>query len=829
MQAFTGAIEICENVFLGNSFDVPLPLDERAAMSPNLSAGDKAANNPFKFSVCVEARDMAHMADLGQLRARERHLDDVQQKRVVEAQEAQRLEMLTGARKYTNHQSGASYWYSSSDDSSYEGTSSSGSTSSTPTSSDSEMTDDDDGQLARDLSIATAIRHSPRKQPTSRHYDVDEDTSDYEEFFDASDKENFTTDVRCGNNGIRSPPRSPGKSAGRLARAAPSLALSSYVQNARLDDAPSKIQLKRHSRTLSALASNAASALHASITGPKSPSGRSAKSSQAAAKSLASAQRRHEKRARRTLDKAARSAARRVERQEAAEATIKQAEPEQPEAQVLHANLEEIVHLETMSTGQSLPNPMTQTVLLVDAIVEHVVWLRTQARPHLRSSLEQRASSLRTSGPNAGASKPDAVAGGKILPRRILIHCVDGYTDSSLLALAYIMYDRVVSLPQAYLYLQNDRQRSFFVYPSDVAILGALEKRLLSIARLQGRAKYNDDLTVEQIAEIDRRDREERERANMATAVAAAVSVRANGSGVSAVSQAKSAMTAFLPRPSLFSRSSSNVSAATIRAGVPLQPSHAAPAANAYHNASLPDGRVLHPWFYDSKWDGHFPSRILDHVYLGNLDHAGNPGMLKELGITHVLSIGESALTPPSAAASLMGSRAATPANSLWHEHRQGRINVLDVQDIQDDGVDSILPHIVNAVEYIEAAQRSGSKVLVHCRVGVSRSATLVVAYVMHALDKSLADAYLMVRARRLNILIQPTILFMWTLHTWEEEIRGSAIDEQNNLHPTRAARLTWPILATEIADLNQKCESSCALFCGHILNESNHYSDLGC
>ncbi|KIH95009.1 hypothetical protein SPBR_09233 [Sporothrix brasiliensis 5110] len=47
-------------------------------------------------------------------------------------------------------------------------------------------------------------------------------------------------------------------------------------------------------------------------------------------------------------------------------------------------------------------------------------------------------------------------------------------------------------------------------------------------------------------------------------------------------------------------------------------------------------------WF--SALDGSFPSRVLDYMYLGNLNHANNPDLLKALGITQILSVGEMAM-----------------------------------------------------------------------------------------------------------------------------------------------------------------------------------------
>ncbi len=47
-------------------------------------------------------------------------------------------------------------------------------------------------------------------------------------------------------------------------------------------------------------------------------------------------------------------------------------------------------------------------------------------------------------------------------------------------------------------------------------------------------------------------------------------------------------------------------------------------------------------WF--AGLDGSFPSRITDYMYLGNLTHANNPSLLKALGITQILSVGETAM-----------------------------------------------------------------------------------------------------------------------------------------------------------------------------------------
>ena len=95
---------------------------------------------------------------------------------------------------------------------------------------------------------------------------------------------------------------------------------------------------------------------------------------------------------------------------------------------------------------------------------------------------------------------------------------------------------------------------------------------------------------------------------------------------------------------------------------------------------------------------------------------------------------------------------------------------------VQDAEQSPLQPQFQSACEFIEEARKSGGKTLVHCvstkrvsnlslrcsfaawssqRVGVSRSATIVIAYLMVYQDQSLMDAYLMTRARRLNGMLR--------------------------------------------------------------------------
>ncbi|CAG8449901.1 2116_t:CDS:2 [Funneliformis mosseae] len=172
------------------------------------------------------------------------------------------------------------------------------------------------------------------------------------------------------------------------------------------------------------------------------------------------------------------------------------------------------------------------------------------------------------------------------------------------------------------------------------------------------------------------------------------------------------------------------------------------------------------PWFFSPFFEGSFPSRILPFLYLGNLNHACNDGMLKALGITHVLSVGEDSKL----------------------DRKEFEVQYLD--NLYDDGIDSLWNHLDSCVNFIENARRSNGSILIHCRVGVSRSATITIAYIMKHLGRSLVSSYLYVRARRLNVIIQPNLKFMYELLQYEQKLTGRM-------------NINWVWLAKEIHALN--------------------------
>ncbi|KAF5371701.1 hypothetical protein D9758_003412 [Tetrapyrgos nigripes] len=494
-------------------------------------------------------------------------------------------------------------------------------------------------------------------------------------------------------------------------------------------------------------------------------------------------------------------------------------------------------------------------------------------------------------------------------PLKILLYSTDGYTESSVPALCLLMAIKQLDAPRAYLELQTEKKRSFFVYQPDLTFLKRVQDVLAEERRQKERERREKEDREKRQRERDRerrefernlkRDGDDRERSpsirsgvyGFGTHTNPYSNWALNGDARPSPAQSNPALTTASShhqnrttqgsRPAAKSVSFAHSPLKLGSSGgggleiIPQRSSEAPPVVsmenysgmmmNAHDDSDLKKSTTLpptlpslsssslgtmtgshvlgnsgggrtrrprantspwlpslfgvdhHNWFNDSRFDGSFPSRVLPFLYLGNLNHASNVYMLQALGITHVVSVGECALIPPPNQASqgsfgfpnsshFVPGRPTDHQGSLWVEQRAGRMKVLDIENVCDDGIDTLEPQLEPICDWIDQARKEGGKVLVHCRVGVSRSATVVIAYVMKHLSMSLVDAYLIVRSRRLSVLIQPNMRLLYNLLGWEIKLaKERALGDECKLRNGLSTALTWPFLAKEIHALNEK------------------------
>ncbi|CAG8971012.1 hypothetical protein HYALB_00009863 [Hymenoscyphus albidus] len=338
------------------------------------------------------------------------------------------------------------------------------------------------------------------------------------------------------------------------------------------------------------------------------------------------------------------------------------------------------IYLDFPSSGSIMPPTWSQAE--ADGILETCKWLYNLSHGIVPVEPNNKPPDAEGDSPMTFEAPPPM----KIREKKILIHCTDGYTESTLLGLAYYTYATGLPVPTAWLDLHKTRHRNFFAYPSDVALLASIAPRLLS------ESPVNFDKSLSEITELAKEEPE---------------------------------------------------------------------------------------WI--KNMDGSLPSRVTDYMYLGNLGHANNPDLLKNMGIGQILSVGETATWKP------------TQLDAF------GKENVMIVHKVQDNGVDPLTGEFERCLEFIKRGKANGTATLVHCRVGVSRSATICIAEVMRSMRLSFPRAYCFVRARRLNVIIQPHLRFSYELLKWEEKLR------KETRHDGRFKReLEWPQIAREIAAMNK-------------------------
>ncbi|KAH7910329.1 protein-tyrosine phosphatase-like protein [Hygrophoropsis aurantiaca] len=132
---------------------------------------------------------------------------------------------------------------------------------------------------------------------------------------------------------------------------------------------------------------------------------------------------------------------------------------------------------------------------------------------------------------------------------------------------------------------------------------------------------------------------------------------------------------------------------------------------------------------------------IIDNkVYIGNISAALSLDLRKELGISHILSV--------------------------CPENESTSPNHLTIP-VQDSEYEDLLIHLPQACQFIQSALDEGGKVLVHCLMGVSRSTTVVCAYLMWTRRISAAAAIQYIRKRRPQV--HPNFGFTKQLQTFAE------------------------------------------------------------
>jgi predicted protein tyrosine phosphatase len=146
---------------------------------------------------------------------------------------------------------------------------------------------------------------------------------------------------------------------------------------------------------------------------------------------------------------------------------------------------------------------------------------------------------------------------------------------------------------------------------------------------------------------------------------------------------------------------------------------------------------------------------VTPNIYLGCYADAMDANILLERGITRVLNISKEC-----------------PIS----EHLSMHSDVIETMQvhIKDHSDETIQEYFHACIQFIHDAVSRGEKILVHCRMGVSRSATIVLAYLMRygisgSIEESpisYCDAFDFLKAKR--PIIGPNLGFTMALYDWD-------------------------------------------------------------
>ncbi|CAM9936694.1 unnamed protein product, partial [Ascophyllum nodosum] len=171
------------------------------------------------------------------------------------------------------------------------------------------------------------------------------------------------------------------------------------------------------------------------------------------------------------------------------------------------------------------------------------------------------------------------------------------------------------------------------------------------------------------------------------------------------------------------------------------------------------------------------PSQVLDHLFIGSRAHAKNRGLLKELGINRILNV-----TPP---------KTMDSTNGVPNFFEKDRSMTYKRVAVFDNRGEDLLQHFDSCIAFIEQGSFYG-KVLVHCNKGVSRSSTVVAAYLMRNRGLTKDEALTYLRSRR--SIVCPHEGFMAQLEAFDAKLK---IDREAAIAEGRPKKYPQDLLGT--------------------------------
>lgn len=146
-------------------------------------------------------------------------------------------------------------------------------------------------------------------------------------------------------------------------------------------------------------------------------------------------------------------------------------------------------------------------------------------------------------------------------------------------------------------------------------------------------------------------------------------------------------------------------------------------------------------------------AKVLDHLYISGYAFASNLTNLQECGITHIVNVAYE-----------------------YPDQFPDRFTYLHIP-AKDVLYERLRPEFDKIASFVSEAKGSDGKVLIHCQLGVSRSATAVLACLMINEQMNLWDAFRLLKSAKDDV--EPNTTFLKDLRILEKELFGKYCKEK--------------------------------------------------
>ena len=164
--------------------------------------------------------------------------------------------------------------------------------------------------------------------------------------------------------------------------------------------------------------------------------------------------------------------------------------------------------------------------------------------------------------------------------------------------------------------------------------------------------------------------------------------------------------------------------------------------------------------------------QVINNLYIGGISGANDYNLLKRNGITHIVSCQPAYvhdnITYHNVHIPYCLNYCYTPKGCRIMDKRvTGGSKRILIPTVDDDIAVDIYSHFYNAVDFIDSALSKNGKVFVHCYAGISRSASIILAYLMAIKKYTLEDAHDLLLSKRKICDPNPGFMLQLTCFEW--------------------------------------------------------------